>query len=144
MILLKEIQNNIEDLGYPCDFYEASDELPIPMLIIDVSEDEYDIEEKDKQYLTVSIMPEGEDLDGSEFIQFFYTSPNLIGSADLEGLKSDLFNKNRNLPLGHYNFNESESNIYFKYILVAPKNKPLDMALLNDVLDMCVYAVKNL
>ncbi len=144
MILLKEIQNNIEDLGYQCDFYEASDELPIPMLIIDVSEDDYDIEEKDKQYLTVSIMPEGEDLDGSEFIQFFYTNPNLIDTNDLEGLKRSLFGKNRNLPLGHYNFNESESSIYFKYVLVVPKNKSLDITLLNDVLDMCFYAVKNL
>ena len=141
---MKEIQNNIEDLGYQCDFYEAPDELPIPMLIIDISEDDYDIEEKDKQYLTVSIMPEGEDLDGSEFIQFFYTNSNPIDTNDLEGLIRSLFEKNRNLPLGHYNFNESESSIYFKYVLVVPKNKSLDITVLIDVLDMCVYAVKNL
>lgn len=144
MILLKEIQKVMEELGYACVHHEQTDELPIAMLIIEVSEDDDDLDDIDMRYLTVSIIPEGGDLDGSEFIQFFYTNPTPIESAGLEELKNSLISKNRNLPLGHYNFTEGELNVYFKYVLVLPKNKPIETAFLNDVLDMCVYAVKGL
>lgn len=144
MILLKEIQKATEELGYTCVYHEETGELPIAMLIIEVSEEDNELDDIDMRYLTVSIIPEGEDLDGSEFIQFFYTNPTPIESAKLEELKNSLFSKNRKLPLGHYNITEGDLSVYFKYVLVLPKNKNIDTALFNDVLDMCVYGVQNL
>ncbi|ERM81262.1 hypothetical protein P872_10745 [Rhodonellum psychrophilum GCM71 = DSM 17998] len=138
MAILAKIQTAAEKLGYETQLYPQSEEHPLELLALTVGEDG-----EENKYLGITVYPLDEELEGSQFLQFFYEYPQKISGDQKERFRIRLSELNRLLPLGHFNFNEMENRIYFKYVLVLPNEKEVDLAFLNDLLDMCLFAISQ-
>ncbi|VAW68445.1 hypothetical protein MNBD_GAMMA10-3041, partial [hydrothermal vent metagenome] len=92
------------------------------------------------QFLVLSIYPMGDELDGSDFIQFYFQYPFEMDKAHKAQILLQQQLANQQLALGHFNLDADDRFVYFKYVYAGVKNTEPTPALLCDVLDMCVYA----
>jgi hypothetical protein len=133
---LLEIQSIVEQLGYAVVLIPKSVDVPIDILSVPIEDDTQD----SAMYLNISFYPLGDELDGSEFVQFYFQYPFEIGNDCLDLVLQKLSAVNRELPLGHFNIAEAEDRLYFKYVLALPQNQEVEPLHINDILDMCIYA----
>ena len=126
----------VKKTGYEVEFLQQSEELPLSMLSIRLEKDWKDI----PQFLILSIYPMGDELDGSDFIQFYFQYPFEMDKSKKYQILLEQQTANQQLALGNFNLDADDQYVYFKYVHAATKNTELTLALLCDVLDMCVYA----
>lgn len=136
---LQKLRAVIEQLGYTAELLSKSDELPVDMLSIHLENDA-----KDRpQFLTLAIYPLGDELDASNFVQFYFQYPFEIRAENRIQTLETLVGVNQELPLGHFNISTDENRVYFKYVLALAHNQQIESIFLNDVLDMCIYTQEH-
>lgn len=136
---LRRLEAVVEQLGYSVELLTKSEELPVEMLSIKLEEDG----KNRPQFLTLTSYPLGDELDASNFIQFYFQYPFEISKAHSARILQAIPAVNQQLPLGHFNISADENSLYFKYVLALPKNQKVKPLFLNDVLDMCIYAQEH-
>lgn len=136
---LVKLSAAIEQLGYSAELLTKSEDLPVDMLSLHLENDA-----KDRpQYLTLAIYPLGDELDASNFVQFYFQYPFEIRAENRAQTLETLVGVNQALPLGHFNVSADANSIYFKYVLALAQNQEVEALFLNDVLDMCIYTQQH-
>ncbi len=128
-----------KQLGYEAELVQQSEDLGLSLLSIRLENDWKDI----PQFLILSIFPMGEELDGSDFIQFYFQYPFEMDKSKKSQILLEQQTANQQLALGHFNLDADDQYVYFKYVYAAAKNTELTLALLCDVLDMCMFSQEH-
>ncbi len=132
---LKDIKSIIEHLNYNCKWVAKGQDNPYAMLLVSVDEEE--------PIFAISILPLSEDLEGSLFVQFYYEYPIALSSENFNKIADQIHLVNRQLPLGHFNFNLSNIQVYYKYVLAMDVNPEINTENFSDIIDMVVFAISN-
>jgi hypothetical protein len=139
MILKKEIENLnriLKELGYTV---EKTDLTASEALLIKAFDD-------DEPFVTpvvINCFPYEDESEQTTFIQFYFQYSGKVTKEGLRKFSLQLIEANKKLPLGHFNFSESESCIYFKYVLVVPRSKAIETNVIASVMDMVIYILET-
>ncbi len=131
---LKRLQKLAKELHYTSTISEESATNPFDILSININDE--------KEHLDLVFYPENEELDGANFLQFFYQYPFILSDKGLEDVMQILPKINNRMSLGHFSINFNEKKVQFKYVLALPLNLKIEALYFKDILDMRTHTPK--
>jgi len=133
---LQHLQALAGQADYRSSILEQASGVPFDILSIFLGEEDEDNEE----HLDMVFYPESADLDGSNFLQFFYQYPFTLSDTGGQAVIQILPHINNRLSLGHLGISFGEKKVQFKYVLALPLEAKIDELNFRDILDMCIHA----
>jgi hypothetical protein len=89
--------------------------------------------------LVISIYPKEDEEDEMLFVQFYFQFP-----IDAQTIScTDLIQKNKQMPLGHFNLVPDEDYGYYKYVLVSSEDS-IDANLIKELLSIISFLMEEM
>jgi hypothetical protein len=119
---------------FTTEFIEASDELPVAALVIDLGQD--DLERQ--RLMTVSVMPFGDDqFAQTNFIQFYVPMPFKASPGTMGDLGHAIAVVNGAMAVGHFGVRGSE--VFFRYMLSYDSGTTIGSGMLLELMSMLMF-----
>lgn len=132
---LQQLQALAGQIDYRSTILEQASGAPFDLLSIFLGEED----ESDEEHLDLVFYPASADLDGSNFLQFFYQYPCILSDTGGQAVIQILPHINNRLSLGHLSISFAEKKVQFKYVLALPLVAKIDELHFSDILDMCIH-----
>ena len=136
---LTQMQAVLQESGRTTRMFEPTPDVPTATLAVTLSSDE---KERARE-LNVNIMPLGpDDAQGTAFVQFYLQLPFLAPEERLFDVRAAATILNNRLGIGHFGVNQ-QGEIFLRYVLATPVGRPLDEAMLEEIVDFLDYTQEH-